>query len=571
MSISATGLLGWATASWRTHAERWLLSAAACLLAASLLNLGWPVERARFDHVIVLDITQSMDVQDESLDGAPVSRLAYAKHALRQALLHLPCGSKVGWGVFTEYRSFLLFEPVEVCANLTELRSTLEHMDGRMAWSGNSEIAKGLHSAVEVAKQLPGNPSLVFVTDGHEAPPLNPLHRPNIDDKSGEVTGVIVGVGDLRPSPIPKSDPSGRPLGFWQADEVAQTDLYGRGRGASLSGERMSEDAPALSAPPLGATPGSEHLSAMREPYLRLLGRERGLGFVRLDSAATLTAALTSPALAKPTQVRADGRTLFACLALVLLLARYAGPLMRAWSRWRGAPLVRSVVLLGAGTLCAALATPLAWANDRPFQVARTAVLEDDEHVWSFESWAQRLGSVRGFSIEPEYTFEAGTSVQFELSRFTDRRGSETGHEAEVEFKQLFNNVARDGWGWGLSATLAVDRTQEGGSVPSVGIKVPLSIGLGGNGGFLHLDAGITKARDERRTWTGAVGIERELFKRTVFFAELAREDRQTFAQVGARHWLRRDKLAIDVSLQQRRADGSRASGFIVGLGWYDL
>jgi len=100
---------------------------------------------------------------------------------------------------------------------------------------------------------------------------------------------------------------------------------------------------------------------------------------------------------------------------------------------------------------------------------------------------------------------------------------------------------------------------------------VPLSIGLGGNGGFLHLDAGITKARDERRTWTGAVGIERELFKRTVFFAELAREDRQTFAQVGARHWLRRDKLAIDVSLQQRRADGSRASGFIVGLGWYDL
>jgi len=552
--------------SWRTHADRWLLASAACALVACLLKPGWPVERARFDHVIVLDITQSMDVQDEVLDGKPISRLLYAKHALRQALLRLPCGSKIGWGVFTEYRSFLLFEPVEVCANLSELRSTLAHIDGRMAWSGNSEIAKGLHSGIAMARQLPGSPSLVFVTDGQEAPPLSPQHRPSFDDKPGDVAGVIVGVGDVRPSPIPKSDPSGRPLGFWQADEVAQTDLYGAGRGASLSGERMTEDAAAAPAPALGATPGSEHLSALREPYLRLLGRERGLAFVRLDSPEALIAALTAPALAKPTAVRADGRIVFAWLALGLLLARYAGPV----TRWRSATLVRSV-LFGM-VLSGTLEAPSAWANDRPFQVARTAVLEDDEYVWSFESWVQRLGSVRGLSIEPEYTFEHGTSVQFELSRFIDRHDSETGHEVEVEFKQLFNNVARDGWGWGLSATLAAERTRDsGGTIPSVGIKLPVSIALGDGGGFLHLNAGISKARDARRAWMGGIGIERELFKRTLVFAELAREGEVTFMQIGARHWLRRDKLAIDFSLQQQRADGGRASGFIVGLGWYDL
>ena len=564
--MNAADLLSWAGVSWRTHAERWLLAGAAAALAACLLKPSWPMERARFDHVIVFDITQSMDVQDESLDGKPVSRLLYAKHALREALLRLPCGSKVGWGVFTEYRAFLLFEPVEVCANLSELRSTLAHIDGRMAWSGNSEIAKGLHSGIETVRRLPGSPSLVFVTDGQEAPPLSPLHRPSFDDKPGEVAGVIVGVGDVRPSPIPKSDPSGRPLGFWQADEVAQSDLYGNGRGASVTGERMTEDGAATPAPALGATPGSEHLSALREPYLRLLGRERGLGFVRLESPEALTAALTAPALAKPTPVRADGRILFAWLALGLLLARHAGLL----TRWRSAALVRSVFLCIA--LAGVLAAPVAWANDRPFQVARTAVLEDDEYVWSFESWAQRLGPVRGLSVEPEYTFAAGTSVQFELSRFTDRVGSETGHEAEVEFKQLFNNVARDGWGWGLSATLAAERTHDSdGTIPSVGIKLPVSIALGDGGGFLHLNAGISKARDARRTWMGGIGIERELFKRTLFFAELAREGEVTFMQIGARHWLRRDKLAIDFSLQQQRADGSRASGFIVGLGWYDL
>jgi hypothetical protein len=97
-----------------------------------------------------------------------------------------------------------------------------------------------------------------------------------------------------------------------------------------------------------------------------------------------------------------------------------------------------------------------------------------------------------------------------------------------------------------------------------------VSIALGDGGGFLHLNVGIGKARDARRTWSGGLAVEREVFKRTLLFAELAREGEATFMQLGLRHWLRRDKLAIDFSVQQQRADG-RASGFIVGLGWYDL
>ncbi|HKX40659.1 MAG TPA: hypothetical protein VJO99_05845, partial [Burkholderiaceae bacterium] len=233
-------------------------------------------------------------------------------------------GSRLGWAVFTEYRSFLLFAPVEVCANRAELRATLAGIDNRMAWSGNSEVAKVLHSGIVIAKQLPGVPSLVFVTDGQEAPPLNPRYRPAFDDKPGAVNGLIVGVGGAVPAPIPKRDPSGRPLGFWRADEVAQTDPFSRGRGTSVEGERMADDTTAAGVPALGATPGAEHLSALREPYLRLLARERALGFLRLDSAQALADALTAPALAKPMPVRADGRALFAAIALVLLLWRYA-------------------------------------------------------------------------------------------------------------------------------------------------------------------------------------------------------------------------------------------------------
>jgi len=321
-----------------------LLAAAGLLGVAAFFRPSLPMERLLFSHVVVLDVTQSMNVADQQINGQPVSRLVFAKAALRQALLELPCGSKVGWGLFTEYRSYLLFAPVEVCANLGELRSTLDRIDTRMAWTGNSEVAKGVFSGIAMAKQLPGTPSFVFITDGQEAPPLNPRHRPVFNDKPGEVAGLLVGVGELKPSPIPKTDPNGRPLGFWGADEVAQTDPYSRGRGGSVGGEKMAEDtsAPAQALP--GATPGSEHLSSLREAYLRLLASDTGLGFHRLLSAPAFAAVLQAPGLARPVPAQLDLRAACAGLALLLLLwrplARVARPLLRSRSAVRGRPQV---------------------------------------------------------------------------------------------------------------------------------------------------------------------------------------------------------------------------------------
>ncbi len=299
---------------------KWLLLAAALALMATFARPTWPLERARFEHVVVLDVTQSMNVEDEEWQGRPVSRLAAAKAALRAAIEALPCGSKIGWAIFTEYRSYLLFTPVEVCAHRAELRGALERIDGRMAWSGNSEVAKGLHSALGIARQLPGTPSLVFVTDGHEAPPLDPNQRPAFDDKPGEVAGVIVGVGALKPSPIPKSDALGQPLGFWGADDVAQTNPHPPNR--DLAGR---DEVPAAA---LGATLGSEHLSSLREGYLRLLANENGLAFVRLGGDA-LAAALSAPALSRPVQTSVDLRNALAALALLLLLVPWL-PLRRS-------------------------------------------------------------------------------------------------------------------------------------------------------------------------------------------------------------------------------------------------
>jgi mxaL protein len=310
----------------------WALVLAALALAATFLQPGVNLPRPLFEHVVVIDVTQSMNVADQRLDGAAISRLAAAKHALRVALDELPCGSKLGWAIFTEHRSYLLLTPVEVCANRAELRATLAGIDGRMAWSGSSEVAKGLHSGIVIARELPARPSLVFVTDGHEAPPLDARLRPAFDDKPGEVAGLIVGVGELAPSPIPKLDPSGRPLGFWSADEVMQTDARSQGRGGSVDDERMVDagsSAATAAAAGLGATPGREHLSGLREAYLRLLAAESGLGYLRLSEPQGLAAALRARALARQVVTRVDGRVALAWLALALLLWTQVAPWWR--------------------------------------------------------------------------------------------------------------------------------------------------------------------------------------------------------------------------------------------------
>src|SRR5262245_41153045 len=110
-------------------------------LFAPRLNLSHDT----FEYVVFFDITQSMDVQDYEIDGLPVSRLDYARDSVRRSLRELPCGSRIGWGVFTENRVLLLLAPVEVCGNYNDLRASLDRIDGRMRWANASAVARGVY------------------------------------------------------------------------------------------------------------------------------------------------------------------------------------------------------------------------------------------------------------------------------------------------------------------------------------------------------------------------------------------------------------------------------------------
>ena len=271
-----------------------LLAAATLLLLVALLMPPVPLPRNVADTVVVFDITQSMDVEDAQIDGAPVSRLAFAREAARRALRELPCGSRVGWAAFTEYRTLLLLAPIEVCDNYNDLLATLAEIDGRIRWGNASEVAKGVFWALRAAKALESKPAILFLTDGHESPPMTTF--PRFDDvQPGQVRGWLLGIGGSVPQPIPRTDADGNRAGYWRAGDVMQRNVAA------------------------GQPPSREHLSELREPHLRSLAAQTGLGYSALRDPAELAPLMRDPSVARPARVPTDLRGVPALLALVLL------------------------------------------------------------------------------------------------------------------------------------------------------------------------------------------------------------------------------------------------------------
>jgi mxaL protein len=302
MSVRLASWRGWArlagAAARRLDAR---VAAAVLLLAVALALPPIALNRPSYAYLVAFDITQSMDVEDAWADGRPASRLEAARAAMRAALPGVPCGSKIGWAVFADYRTLVLLQPVEVCRHYEELLAALARIDGRMRWANASNVGKGITWAVRGARDAAAGTNVVMFTDGQEAPPLREGETPPMADlRPGEVRGWIVGVGGDRAEPIPRSGPDGERLGTWRADEVVQR-------------------------PGLPAGVSQEHLSSLQEDHLRQLARRLGLDYLRLgDEPGPLLRALTEPQLARDAPARTELGALPAALALLLLAWRHA-------------------------------------------------------------------------------------------------------------------------------------------------------------------------------------------------------------------------------------------------------
>jgi mxaL protein len=296
----------------------WLIAGALVSALATLIVPRISLNRNVYDVLAVLDITASMNTRDLSALGTAESRLDAAKDALRTTLSKMPCQSHLGLAIFTERQSFLLFNPVEVCSNYAAIDDAISEISWRMGWEGSSYVAKGLYSAIDIAKSLKAD--LLFFTDGHEMPPLPYTGLPPFEGKIGEVGGLIVGVGGNTRVPLTRYDDEGREAGSYGVRDVPQENRQGPPPpdAASRPGYHPKWA-------PFGdeLIDNSEHLAFIREPHLKDLARLTGLHYVLLHANENLVPILSRTVEPRPVTVAADIRPYPAALALCFLLGLY--------------------------------------------------------------------------------------------------------------------------------------------------------------------------------------------------------------------------------------------------------
>lgn len=282
--------------------------AAILLLAITFSYPKISLQQATYRYVYVFDISQSMNVMDAHKREPPASRLNFSKQAAIDSLSKLPCGTELGIALFTGHRALLLTTPVETCVNQHDLSNTINMIDWTSTWESRSEIAKGVYKSIRLMKRVDENTRVVFFTDGHEAPPVNPDLLPVFSGEKGQIKGMIVGVGSKKRVKIPKFDRSGKQLGYWGSGDVVHIDVYTQ--------EKNKRE---------GVKPlrGTEHLSSLREPYLKDLADKTGLMYHRLVNLDSFSEQLRTKTLSNPKVIQTDIRWLLALLSLLLFVALF--------------------------------------------------------------------------------------------------------------------------------------------------------------------------------------------------------------------------------------------------------
>ena len=297
--------------------------AALTLLSLSLLHPAIPSQRALHNYLLVADVTQSMNAEDMQLDGKPTSRMACTRHLMHDAVAALPCGAHVSLGVFSNVNIALLFMPIEVCANYDVIQDSIDHLEWRMAWHGNSRLRFGMQSASAILQSLPEAAQLVFFTDGDEAPKLNAINKTDLSSWQGGSGWLLVGMGNDEPMPVPKFDGDDRIMGYWSMNAMKVE-----------PSAVLAEESAGTRDDSIATDDSDRYLSRLDEPYLKQLAAEIDAGYLRAGDSAKLIEAMRRqpPAARAPVKVGID-RLLIALAALLLLAAYWPGLKLRIRGR----------------------------------------------------------------------------------------------------------------------------------------------------------------------------------------------------------------------------------------------
>jgi mxaL protein len=290
-----------------------LLGLALLMLLVALFKPAVPVKRDIYSYFMVVDITQSMNVRDTTVDGRVVSRMQYQQYLLHRMIGEMPCGTQVSIGLFAGVSVAALYTPIEVCSNFSAIEDTIDHLDWRTGWSGNSRIRESVVTLAKLIRSFPEPAQVVFMTDGEEMPKLHVFNTRNLDGFQGGKDWLFVGIGSDKGTPIPKFDEHNQLIGYWASESFAMQPGVAQ----------ISQDNIGTREESVATDTNDRFLSKLDEKYLDSVAKAVGGNYVNGDSVQNVLAAMKQQPPARRSKADFELKWLFAGLAGLLFLAAY--------------------------------------------------------------------------------------------------------------------------------------------------------------------------------------------------------------------------------------------------------
>lgn len=304
-----------------------LLTVALLLLIIALFNPKIPIKRDIYSYMLVADISQSMNTVDKTLNGKPVSRMVFMQDLMHRMIGELPCGTNVSMSLFAGVSVAALYTPIEVCENFDAINDTIDHLDWRTAWSGNSRVRASMMTLAKTIRSFPEPAQVVFFTDGEEAPKLHVFNRSDLTAFQGGEDWLFVGIGSDAGTPIPKFDEHNQLIGYWSGDSFAMQPGIAQ---ISESNLGVRDDNVA------GGT-SDRYLSKLDEEYLKELAKEVNGLYVRGNDVNDVLSAMKKQKPVRKDKAGFEIRWLLASLAGILFILAYTPkhPLQELKTQWR--------------------------------------------------------------------------------------------------------------------------------------------------------------------------------------------------------------------------------------------
>lgn len=298
----------------KAASDFYILLTVLSLLLLALFQPSIPVKHNIYSYFFVIDITQSMNVVDMKVKGKPASRLDYTKQMLHETVSSLPCGTKVGIGIFSGVHVVTLYVPIDVCKNFSSIQDTLDHIDWRSAWTADSRVRESMLSTAIVVNNFPEPAQVVYFSDGEEAPKLHTYNTRDLSTLQSADGWLLVGIGSLQGAAIPKYTEKNQLLGYWSHESMQLAPGAAPIAAAGLL--KRTKD--------IAESANDRYISKLSEHSMQAMAKEISATYIRGDSLQSLQAAMKKQSPARKEWAYFNIASILAAFAGLLLLVAYS-------------------------------------------------------------------------------------------------------------------------------------------------------------------------------------------------------------------------------------------------------